>query len=69
MKRGDTMDRDEERQGLRERFLVALVEATYPLQQGAQDREVVLEVLIEAADLLKDRLEKELEEFRLEAAD
>ena len=69
MKRGDTMDRDEERQGLRERFLLALVEATYPLQQGAQDREVALELLIEAADLLKDRLEKELEEFRFEAAD
>jgi hypothetical protein len=63
------MERNEERQALRERFLIALVEATYPLQQEAQDREVALEVLIEAADLLKDRLEKELEEFRLEAAD
>ena len=63
------MDRNKEREALRERFLIALVEATYPLQQEAQDREVALEVLIEAADLLKDRLEKELEEFRLEAAD
>ena len=63
------MGRNEEQAELRERYLVALVEATYPLQQGAQDREYTLGLLIEAAELLKDRLQRELEELRLEAAD
>lgn len=61
------MDRNEEQEGIRERFLVALVEATYPLQQGTKDREITLGLLIEAAELLKDRLQRELEELRLEA--
>jgi hypothetical protein len=66
---GVAMDWNEEQQRLRERFLLALIEAACPLQQGGQDREVTLELLIEAAGLLKDRLQKELEELRLEAAD
>lgn len=60
------MERTDEQQQLRERFLIALVEATYPLQQGTADREIVLELLIEAADMLKARLEGELEELREE---
>ena len=61
------MNRTPEQQQLRERFLIALIEATYPLQQGGPDREVALELLIEAAELLKERLQDELEELREEA--
>ena len=61
------MDRTTEQQNLRERFVIALVEATYPLQQEGDDREITLELLIEAAEQLKDRLQKELEELREEA--
>ncbi len=60
------MNRTEEQQQLRERFVIALIEATYPLQQAAADREVTLELLIEAADLLKEHLQKELQELREE---
>jgi hypothetical protein len=59
-----TMHLNEEQQRLRERFVIALIEATFPLQEGAADREVTLELLIEAADLLKQHLQKELEELR-----
>lgn len=62
------MDRTAEQENLREHFLVALVEATLPLQQGREDREVTLELLIEAADHLKARLQRELEELREEMA-
>ncbi len=61
------MDRTAEQQALRERFVIALVEATLPIQQAGGDREVTLELLIEAANLLKERLQKELEELREEA--
>ncbi len=61
------MDRTAEQQQLRERFVIALIEATFPLQKGEVDPEVTLELLIEAADLLKERLQKELEELRQEA--
>ena len=63
------MERDQEQVELRGRFFRALIDATYPLQQGVQDREVTLELMIEAADLLKERLQNELEELRTEAAD
>ena len=63
------MDLPEEQKQLRERFVIALIEATYPLQQAAADPEVTLELLIQAADLLKRHLEKELEELREEQAD
>jgi hypothetical protein len=63
------MSLNEEQQRLRERFVIALIEATFPLQQGTADREVTLELLIEAADLLKRHLQKELEEFRGEEAE
>lgn len=55
-----------EQQQLREQYVIALIEATCPLQKQATDREVTLELLIEAADLLKEHLEKELEEIREE---
>jgi hypothetical protein len=61
------MERTEEQKRLCERYVIALIEATYPLQQGAADREVNLELLIEAADMLKEHLEKELAELREEA--
>jgi hypothetical protein len=63
------VDLPEEQKQLRERFVIALIEATYPLQQAAADQEVTLDLLIQAADLLKQHLEKELEELREEQAD
>lgn len=48
----------------RERYVLALIEATLPLQQASQDTEVTLELLIQASDLLKQHLQKELEERR-----
>jgi hypothetical protein len=53
---------------LRERFLRAMLEATFPLQQGP-DRETALEALIEAADVLRQRFENELAELRQEEAE
>jgi len=53
---------------LRDRFLVALLEVARPLQTGP-DPEVALEALIEAAELLRDRLRRELTELRQERAD
>jgi hypothetical protein len=53
---------------LRDRFLAALLEAARPLQAGA-DPEVTLEALVEAAELLRDRLRAELAELRREQAD
>lgn len=61
------MNRTLEQQQLRERYVLALIEAAIPLQQETPDRELTLELLIEAADLLKQRLQKELEELREEA--
>jgi len=56
----------QEQKDRRERFLLALIEATFPLQQGP-DREVTLELLIDAADMLKEHLEAELAELRQES--
>ncbi len=53
---------------LRDRFLAALLDAARPLQAGP-DLEVVLEALVEAAGLLRDRLRQELAELRQEQAD
>lgn len=52
---------------LRERFLQAMIEATFPLQKAVPDQEVALTALIDAAALLKERFEQELEELRQEA--
>jgi hypothetical protein len=56
------------RSALKERFFQALVEAAFPLQQGP-DPEVILEALIETADLLRARFEQELAELRQESAE
>jgi hypothetical protein len=56
------------RAALRERFVTALIEAAVPLQNGP-DPEVTLEVLIEAADALREHFERELDELRQEQAD
>ena len=53
---------------LRERYLLALIEATFPLQQQGPDREVTLELLIDAARMLQEHLEAELAELRQEEA-
>jgi hypothetical protein len=53
---------------LRDRFFNALLEATFPLKNGP-DPEVTLEMLIQAADMLREHLEHELEEIRLEQAE
>ena len=62
------MDLPPEQRQLRERFFTALLEATFPLKSGP-DPEVTLEVLIQAADMLREHLEQELEEIRLEQAE
>src|SRR5262249_27184974 len=69
MTRGCAMDRSDGQRRTRDRFLAALAEATYPLQQSADDPEVALELLIQAADMVKARLQAELEELRQEEAD
>lgn len=51
---------------LRDRFFRAMLEATYPLQNGV-DQEVTLQALIRAADMLRERFEQELDELRQEA--
>ena len=58
-----------EQRELREQCLLALVEATYPLKQASRDPEVTLELLIQAAELLKEHLQNELKEIREEQAD
>jgi hypothetical protein len=54
-------------QELRNEFFRVMLEATFPLQKGP-DQEVTLHALIEAADMLKERFEQELEELRRESA-
>jgi hypothetical protein len=60
------MSLTQEEHDLRERFLQAMLEATFPLQQGL-DQEVTLHALIDAAQMLKERFEQELEELRQES--
>jgi hypothetical protein len=55
-----------EQEQLREQYLIALAEATFPLKQQAQDLEVTLELLIEAAGMLREHLRAELAELRVE---
>jgi hypothetical protein len=62
------MNLTQEQQELRERLLIALLEAVIPLKRGP-DPELALELLIQAADMLKQHLEKELEELRAEQVD
>ena len=51
---------------LRDHFFTAMAEATAPLQDG-EDREITLQALIRAAEMLKERFEQELDELRQEA--
>jgi hypothetical protein len=60
------MNRTDEHQQLRERYVIALLEATHPLQKEAEDPELTMELLIQAADLLKEHLQAELEALREE---
>jgi hypothetical protein len=53
---------------LKEQLVEAMIEATFPLQQGP-DPEVTLEALIEATALLRQRFEHELAELRQEQAE
>ncbi len=59
------MSMSPDEQMLRDRFFKLLLEATYPLQKGP-DPEVALEALIEAAQMLRQHLERELNELRQE---
>jgi hypothetical protein len=59
------MDRPNDQQALRDRFFNALVEAVVPLKSGP-DPEAALPALIQAAGMLKEHLEQELDELRLE---
>ncbi len=52
-------------QELSRRFLEVLLEASRPLQPGA-DPEVTLEALIDAAGMLAEHFRRELEELRQE---
>ena len=51
---------------LRDRFFQAMLEVSFPLQTGA-DQEMILQALIRAAQLLKERFEQELDELRQES--
>ncbi len=53
-------------QKLRDQFFQAMLEVTFPLQKGP-DQEVTLQALIQAAQMLKERFEQELEELRQES--
>ncbi|HLN28101.1 MAG TPA: hypothetical protein VK395_10160 [Gemmataceae bacterium] len=61
------MDLTEDQKRLRESYVISLIEATLHLQRAAADPEVTLELLIQAADLLKDHLQSKLEELREES--
>ena len=62
------MDPSEARDKLREQFFTALLEACFPLKKGP-DQELILEVLLEAVEMLKEHLEQELAELRQEQAE
>jgi hypothetical protein len=62
------MDLTPAQEQTRERFFITLAEATLPLQ-GGPDPELTLELLIQAAGMLKEHLEKELAELRQEQAE
>lgn len=56
------------REELRERFLHILLETVMTMKEGP-DPEVALEALLEAVGSLREHLERELEEIRVEQAD
>jgi hypothetical protein len=52
---------------LRDQFFKAMLEATFQLQKKGPDQEVTLQALIQAAQMLKERFEQELDELRQES--
>lgn len=60
------MELMQEERTLRDRFFRTMLDATFPLQAGP-DQELTLQALIEAADMLRERFEQELEELRRES--
>jgi hypothetical protein len=59
------MELTKAQQATRDRYFQTLVAAVMPLKEGP-DPELTLELLIDATGILHERLEKELEEIRLE---
>lgn len=57
-----------DQQQLRDQCFQRMLEATFPLQPGA-DQEKTLQALIQAAEMLKERFEQELAELRQELSD
>ena len=53
-------------QAVQDRAFKVMLEATFPLQTGP-DQERILQALIRAAELLRERFEQELEELRQES--
>jgi hypothetical protein len=60
------MELSQAAQQLKDQFFKTMLEATFPLQTGA-DQEMTLQALIRAAEMLKERFEQELDELRQEA--
>jgi hypothetical protein len=59
------MDLTPAQRQLRDGFFNALLETTLRLKEGP-DRELIQELLLQAAEMLRDHLEQELAEIRLE---
>jgi hypothetical protein len=57
-----------DRSALRDKFVEALLVVVRPLQAGP-DPEAALEALIQAVDVVGERLRQELEELRVEQVD
>jgi hypothetical protein len=51
---------------LRDQLFHAMLEAAFPLHDQAMDQEMTLQALIRAANMLKERFERELDELRQE---
>ena len=62
------MDLTPKQEQTRERMLIALLEAAMPLK-GGEDIELSLELLIQAAGMLREHFEHELDELRQEQTD
>jgi hypothetical protein len=60
------MELSQAEQQLTHQLFMAMLEAAFPLQAGP-DREVTLQALIRAAEMLRERFERELEELRQES--
>lgn len=60
------MELNAQQKQLREQYVIALLQAAMPLQERATDPQVTMQLLIEAADIFKDRLQQDLEELRME---